>query len=80
MAEQKVIVGRIVHFVQDDLECAPGIVNRVYPAEPGTTAEALGQVSVAIFPWADGVESYTAFECQEKPIPQTWHWPEGCTR
>ena len=77
--ENPVFVGHIVHHVsQDTLECCAAIVTRVFQADDGDIA--LGTVGVTFFAWADGTDTATTYECQEKPIPGTWHWPERCTR
>jgi hypothetical protein len=77
MSDDAIIVGRIVHYVTDPAECTAAIVTRVFHEEADT---ALGTVSVTTFAWADGVDMATAYECQEKTIPGTWHWPQGCPR
>jgi hypothetical protein len=77
--EQKVVVGRIVHHVSRDThECTAGIVTKVFP--PDEEGLRLDSVSLSTFPWSDGIDSCDSYECQDKLIPGTWHWPQGCPR
>ena len=78
--EQEVGIGSIIHHVNlDTSECTAAIVTRTYPQAENEPVD-LGSVGIVMFPWADGVENIASFECQEKPIPGTWHWPERCPR
>jgi hypothetical protein len=80
--EQQVMVASIVHHVsQDTNECCAALVTRVFKNDDGDThSEDLGTIGVTFYSWADGSDMATSYECQEKPIPGTWHWPERCSR
>ena len=76
-------VAAVVHHVsQDTNECCAAMVTRVFKDDDGDTGKDsdLGTIGVTFWSWADGSDMATSYECQEKPIPGTWHWPERCTR
>jgi hypothetical protein len=82
--QQPVGVASVVHHVsQDTNECCAALVTRVFKNDDdsvGFGSEDLGTIGVTFFSWADGSDMATSYECQEKPIPGTWHWPERCPR
>lgn len=90
MADQKVSVGRIVHFVLVDKSGAtqhrPAIVVRVWPEQPGGPYEAeaeAGKHVVQLQVFTDGgndgnenVLWMTSVHFDPSGAPGTWHWPE----
>lgn len=79
MSDDKIIVGRIVHHISRDThECVAGLVTKVFP--PDEDGLNLGCVSLTTFPWSDGMDTADSYESQDKLIPGTWHWPQGCPR
>ncbi len=71
-------IGRIVHFVQEDLKHRPALIVEVWNPTcvnlqvflDGTNDAQLGTASLGLARW----ETSVAFS--EDPRPLTWHWPE----
>jgi len=69
-----VSIGRIVHFVRGDGVELPAIIVKVVDKDSGVV-----NLQVFVSDWVEhgnNIFHQTEIKFSEKPVLQTWHWPE----